>query len=209
MSDTRLSLPLQTKFADLSAKGEFTGLASPYGNVDLQGDIVMPGAFDRSLAEHKSRGSTPALLWHHRMDEPIGRIHGLTESQKGLEITGKLTLGVPRADDAYKLMSDGALGLSIGYQATDTGEGTGGVRLLKQVDLHEVSAVSYPANPQAKITDFKSLSKRELETKLHDFGLSVRDARRLVSGGWSALTDDSSQEINQVAQLIRASTKRY
>jgi len=200
---------LETKFSKITHAGEFVGLASTFGNVDLQADIVLPGAFSRSLAEHRSAGTTPAMLWSHRTDEPIGTWSDLKESSAGLEVRGKLTLDVQRAADAHALMKDGALSLSIGYMVAESEYDGEGNRLLKAVDLFEISAVSIPANPQARISDVKSISsKRQLETKLHQVGFSVREARKLARGGWETFRDDESDEIKQVAQLIRASTQR-
>jgi len=122
--ESRLSLPLETKFQTISASGDFVGMASTFGNIDLQGDIVAPGAFVRSLANHKSKKTSPAMLWHHRSDEPIGVWTSLKESSEGLEVTGQLSLGVQRLRlkilRVHAATAKGAAGA-----ADDRGEGGG------------------------------------------------------------------------------------
>jgi len=207
--DPRFSLPLQTKFTAPTAKGEFSGLASTFGNVDMMGDIVLRGAFVQSLADHKSAGTAPAMLWHHQTDEPIGRWIDLHETEAGLAVKGQLTLGVKRAQEARALMLDGALSLSIGFMLKESHFDKSGNRLLRVVDLWEISAVSLPANPKATIGTAKNV--REFEHKLrNELGFSVREAKKLSAGGWRALqSKDESNEIKQVLAQLRASANRY
>jgi len=132
--------------------GTFVGLASVYGNEDLGGDIVEPGAFTKTLSE---KGGEVPLLWQHNMREPIG-IGRLTDTQKGLEIQGKLILTVGKAREAYDLMKNRVIkGLSIGYDSVRD-EIKDKKRLLKELKLWEVSVVTFPMNELANVQSVKS-----------------------------------------------------
>src|SRR5690606_29053787 len=156
--------------------------------------IIAPGAFTKSLHKHAANGTRPALLWQHDQRDPIGVWTDLKETELGLLATGRLTLDVPNAKSAHDLMRDGALSLSIGYYVPKGGaEIQHRARLLKEIDLHEISAVALPANPQARITRVKSFNAddpniREFEAAARDaLGLSAREVKRLLSGGWKEL----------------------
>jgi uncharacterized protein len=131
--------------------GEFTGLASTYGNTDLGGDAVMPGAFSKTLKNAK--GPFPVLAGHDPREQ-IGYA-SLEDSHAGLVVKGKLVLHSEKAKQSYELMKAGALrGLSIGY---DTIRSTvkDGVRQLLELKLFEVSLTPFPMNPLAEITSVK------------------------------------------------------
>ncbi len=133
-------------------KGAFTGYASVFGVVDSYGDVVMPGAFKRTLKERKQF----PLLWSHNVAEPIGVMSG-AEDEKGLWIEGQLNLDVERAREVRSLMKQGAVdGLSIGYQTVKEGvDKESGVRQLKEVKLWEVSVCVFQANPEATVDEVK------------------------------------------------------
>jgi hypothetical protein len=205
LMETRLTPAYEFKAADVQASGQFSGYASTFhGPPDAFGDVIAPGAFSASLAKHAQQGSAPALLWSHHPDEPIGRWLDMHEDQRGLAVTGALTLEVPQAKAAHALMRDGAVGLSIGFNVADD-ERSGDTRMLKEIDLWEVSCVSMPANPRAKITDVRAAITdiRRFETKLRDMGFSVREARKLADGGWRALTTSDSDELHDLARMLR------
>lgn len=153
------TIPLEIK--SLSEEGRFAGYASLFGNVDSQKDIIERGAFADTLRE---RGTNIKLLWQHQMDEPIGHIEHLFEDDKGLYIEGRLLLSVQRAREAYELIKTGALeGLSIGYRPDIyTINPETGVRHIRQVDLFEISLVTFPANEEAGITVVKTTDNRAL-----------------------------------------------
>jgi hypothetical protein len=144
---------LEIEIKDIGeSDGTFVGLASVYGNEDLGGDIVEPGAFTKTLSE---KGGEVPLLWQHNMREPIG-IGRLTDTQKGLEIQGKLILTVGKAREAYDLMKNRVIkGLSIGYD-TVRDEVKDKRRLLKELKLWEVSVVTFPMNELANVQSVKS-----------------------------------------------------
>lgn len=134
----------------LAQTGKFSGYASVFGVIDHQRDMVMRGAFSEALAKPNSEIK---LLWQHQWQEPIGKIDVLYEDAHGLYIEAQLLLDVARAKEAYVLLKEGVLnGLSIGYRPerfrmdADTG-----VRMLSDVTLYEISLVTMPANPEARI----------------------------------------------------------
>lgn len=215
--------PIQLKFAADEAVGSFTGYASTFGGEpDFHGDIVAPGAFTKSLAKHAAAGTRPALLWQHDQSNPIGTWSSFKEDAQGLLSAGRLTMEVPQAKAAHALAKDGALALSIGYTVPAGGaELIDGARLLKTIDLVEVSLVGIAANPNSRIVSVKSAfdpatpNPREFERAVRDaLGLSAREAKRFMAGGWSELVRDEqadeSEELAHIAaklQRITASLK--
>jgi hypothetical protein len=144
------NIGFEFKLANLTDAGTFTGVASVYGVEDLGNDVVDPGAFTKTL---QIGGSTRPLLWQHR--DPIGVVT-LTDTGTALAATGKLSLGVAAAKDAYALLKDQAVrGLSIGYQ-TVLDSFKDGARHLQEVKLWEVSLVTFPMLPSATVTSIKA-----------------------------------------------------
>jgi len=206
MIETKHSPVFEFKLAGTEPSGIFKGYASTWGGPpDSYGDIIAAGAFSESLKHFQAINSAPALLWAHDTYEPIGTWKALTEDRHGLAVEGKLTLATKRGADAHALMKDGALGLSIGYRVNPGGESyQGSNRVLKSIQLFEISCVSIPANPLARVTSVKSAAFlrpeniRDFEAALRDAcGFSHREAKRIASAGWTALLrrDDASDEI--------------
>lgn len=157
---------LQVK--DLSDDGTFEGYGSMFGNIDSYGEVVEPGAFARSLAKHNKEKTKPLMLWQHNSDEPIGVWEDLQEDEKGLRGRGRLLTGIRRADEAYIMLKAGAVqGLSIGYREVRA-EPDGTIRRLRELDLREISIVSFPANRQARIQSVKSERMEEFAQRLRD-----------------------------------------
>lgn len=210
--------PIQFKFAAAEEAGSFTGFASTYGGEpDAHGDLIAPGAYTNTLARHAASGTRPALLWQHDQTNPVGVWMRFDDTPEGLVAHGKLTMEVPQAKAAYALMRDGGLALSIGYTVPDGGaELVGGARLLKEIDLLEISLVSIPANTSARITTVKCFdpanpNPREFErTAREALGLSAREAKRLMAGGWSGLVrdeqTDNSAELSAIAEKLQRIT---
>jgi HK97 family phage prohead protease len=183
---------LEFKTADVSRAGDFAGYAAHFGNVDRGGDVIVPGAFAATLAEYKARGTQPALLWAHDASQIIGRINSLREDGKGLFMAASLTLDVTAAKEAHALLKDEAIGgLSIGYGVRPGGdEFTASARMLKNLELYEVSLVAVPMNPEARVTAVKAMtsSPRELEQYLRTtLSLSSRKAKAAASALWPIL----------------------
>lgn len=131
----------------------FEGLASTFGNVDLVGDEIAPGAFAKSL-----RTRQPKMLLQHDSRALIGRFPVVKEVPEGLFVKGELIRGVPEADKAGLLLKAGVLdAMSIGFNVIDSEKKEDSV-LLKQIDLFEISLVTFPANPEAMVRDVKAVS---------------------------------------------------
>jgi uncharacterized protein len=147
--------------------GHFQGYASVFNVVDTQNDIVLPGAFQRSIQGLQKTGNMPKLLWQHQVNNPIGVIHALREDSYGLLISGQLLNDVQQGQEALALLDAGAIkGLSIGYQVVEASRNAAGVRLLHEVALWEVSLVTFAANPQASVVPPISQQLRELANAL-------------------------------------------
>jgi uncharacterized protein len=185
------SLDLKSLDLELKAEGEegeFTGYGSVFEVVDSQGDKIAKGAFTKSLMSRM-----PKMLWQHDMGEPIGKWTEAREDAKGLYLRGKLSLGVARARDAYALMKDGALeGLSIGFRVPSGGMAReGNMRLLKEIDLWEVSLVTIPALSVAMVDGIKSgeFTEEDLEDLLRRNGFSRTTAKAVVARGFDGYRD--------------------
>ncbi len=187
----------------LSEAGEFEGYGSVFGVEDSYGDIVAPGAFERSLNEHRSNGTMPALLWQHDSSQPIGVYSDMREDQAGLSVKGKLLLETARGREAHALLKAKALrGLSIGFMTrkADYDEVTQ-IRTVRDVDLWEVSLVTFPANRQANVEAVKNQSgiatERDLEKFLRDAGMSKSEATASVARLRASILDrrDAAQGI--------------
>ena len=140
----------------IESDGGFEGYASLFRIADLGKDIVEPGAFRDSLARRGPAGVK--LLWQHDPTEPIGRWLSLREDVRGLHVRGRLSLAVARAREIHALMRDGAIdGLSIGFRAERARKDPRtGLRRLEKVDLWEISIVTFPMLPQARISAVKT-----------------------------------------------------
>lgn len=202
---------IELKF-DEARKGFFSGLASSFGGVDAYGDTIAPGAYKKTI---KKRQRPIALRWNH-YGPVIGKWTRMEETESGLYVEGELTPGHSVAEDAYALLKHGAVtGLSIGYRPvtlTDNGDGT---RLLKEIELVEISIVETPADLSAQIGDVKSAiesvdSLKDVEALLRDAaGFSRTDATALVSRIKSMVRGERDAESNtsEIAAAIAALTK--
>lgn len=150
-----LSGPLQT----IDVEGVFEGYASLFGIADLGKDVVVPGAFADSL---KKRGTgNIRLLWQHDPSEPIGRWLSIAEDRRGLKVRGKLNLAVERAREIHALLGEGAVdGLSIGFRVERArAERPTGLRRLERLDLWEISIVTFPMLPGARVERVKHVKE--------------------------------------------------
>jgi HK97 family phage prohead protease len=142
----------------LQAKGAFEGYASLFGVEDQGRDVVMPGAFRASL----SRRAVPEirLLFQHDPAQPIGVWDDIREDARGLFVRGRLVEEVARAGELLALMRVGALdGLSIGFRARRaTRDARTGQRRLHEIDLWEISIVTFPMLPGARVSAVKCVA---------------------------------------------------
>ena len=180
------------------------GFGSTFGNTDSYGDIVLPGAFAKSISARK-----PAMLWQHRTDQPVGVWDAMEEQKKGLYLKGRI-FGTQLGNDAYTLAKGGAVtGLSIGFStkkfSIDAKKGT---RQLGEVDLFEVSLVTFPANDKAQITNVKSKPEtiRQFEDFLREAGFSQKDATTVALRGFKALSDQGEPDDEVTLSALRAIT---
>jgi len=156
MNIQHISRPLSIK--SLGDDGAFAGYASVFDLVDSQNEVVAPGAFARSLAKWRVQGGSPAMLWMHDPTVPIGLWVSLAEDQSGLVVEGRLALGTQKGREAYELLKMGALtGLSIGYRVIRSQiDSKRKARVLTDVELFEISLVTFPANDAARVSSVKS-----------------------------------------------------
>ncbi len=177
--------------AKVSADGQFEGYASLFGVVDLGRDRVAPGAFRDSLARKGARAVK--LLWQHDPAHPLGVWEEITEDARGLRVRGQLDLAVAKAREVHALMRSGAVdGLSIGFRAERARkDATTGIRHLEKLDLWEVSIVTFPMLPGARVSAVKRLQAPQAEAKL--VALMREATRKLASGPGPAARDPRRQ----------------
>ncbi|MDR1874235.1 MAG: HK97 family phage prohead protease [Synergistaceae bacterium] len=177
-----LEFPFEVK--ELTDAGTFRGYGSVFDVVDAWDDVVLKGAFTKSLAKKK-----PALLWQHDSGKPIGVYTSMEEDNRGLKLEGRLLIdAVAQAKEAHALLQAGAInGLSIGYIPLAWEYETRKekrVRVLKEIDLWETSLVTFPANPKAIVGSVKSMdmkSIRDVEDCLRDAGLGRSEAKAVIA----------------------------
>jgi HK97 family phage prohead protease len=184
--------------------GIFEGYASVFGVVDQGMDVVERGAFAKSLGS----GRKVKMLWQHDVSQPIGIWEEVREDEKGLFVRGRLLKEVAKGREAMALLRAGALdSMSIGYRTiAASDEANGRVRKLMEVELHEISLVTFPMLPDAKITAVKSITtEREFEAFLRDAGYSRKEATAIALHGFKGLSgqrDAASDEA--VSEGIKA-----
>ena len=187
---------------------EFDGHGSVFGNVDLGGDVILPGAFKRSLAQYRKSGSLPQMFWMHQMDKVPGKWLDMSEDKEGLAVKGVLA-DTELGNEIHTLLTMQAVrGLSIGYQTVDQEYEDDGTRLIKEVDLWEVSVVSLPMNPLAQVAHAKSRlsaegvyvpTAREFEQGLRRMGCSKAVSKRITAMilDVSGETPDADEAVDQ------------
>jgi HK97 family phage prohead protease len=195
----RLDFALEVK--GVTDAGLFEGYASTFGDRDLGGDIVVAGAMTKSL---KARGAKGVRMFaDHDSRKRIGVWTDLIEDEKGLYVKGRLLLEKQDGKDAYIDLKEGALdGMSIGFRTkSDSYDGRRKARMLKEIDLLEISLVSFPMNENARVTGVKGIGDlspeeiREIEAILRTKDLSRADAAKAVSGFKEWLRRDAGAPI--------------
>ena len=157
--------------------GTFEGMAST-DDLDLHGDIVSPSAFKACI---KANGGKCKLLWNHDSHSmPVGVVEEMKVVKGGLWVKGRLTMKNQKPRELRECLKDGSVDqMSIGFWTLDSevmhkdGEQ---YRVINKLELREISLVNFPANPNAMVTDIKSI--RDLEKSLRDEGLSNQEAKR-------------------------------
>lgn len=178
---------LETKFVRFDAedltvtKGrEIEGYASLFGACDQGGDIVARGAYGASLGRLTESGRRVKMLWQHDPAAPIGIWDEVREDARGLYVKGRLLKEVARAREAAALIEAGAIdGLSIGYRTRRATRDEKGRRLLSEVELWEVSLVTFPMLPEARVTGRADEAKAVDD--LREMARAFEDARRKLA----------------------------
>jgi uncharacterized protein len=208
----------ELKFAGGENDMTFSGYGAVFGNVDSYGDVIAPGAFKDTLARAKSAHDWPAMLAQHGSflgggdNTPVGLWTDMYEDTKGLVVDGKLA-PTPRGQELYALMKmtprPAINGLSIGYVAKEWSARSRPEeprRTLKKVDLMEVSIVTMPANPKARVTQVKAGSIRDFEAFLRDAGgFSLAQAKAIAASGYrpiEAMRDAGDGEVEASAENL-------
>lgn len=156
------------------------GYASLFGTCDQGGDVVERGAYGRSLKSLTEAGRNVKMLWQHDPAQPIGIWDEVREDARGLWVKGRILDSVEKGREAAALIEAGAIdGLSIGYRTVRATKDDRGRRLLSEVELWEVSLVTFPMLPQARVGSHKAdEAKGDL---LHELATVFQDARRKLA----------------------------
>jgi HK97 family phage prohead protease len=158
------------------------GYASLFGQADQGGDVVAPGAYAASLRQLDAAGRRVKMLWQHDPAQPIGVWDEVVEDARGLRVKGRLLEGVARAREAAALIEAGAIeGLSIGYRTRRASRTPEGGRLLAELELWEVSLVTFPMLPAARVAS-KAGDGPEHGTAWREMAQAVEAARRALAG---------------------------
>ena len=223
-----LDVPLEVKASDIKEDGTFKGHGSLFDKTpDSYGDVINRGAFSETLAQGGRNKTGIAMLWQHYSDKIPGVWLSLAEDKKGLPVEGQLALKTTLGRDVYEIMKLGAeagtfkLGLSIGYDAKDfeyetLKDNNKKIRILKRVELWEISLVTFPAKIGAIVSTVKTIedakTERELEKALREAGSlsksaaqyivklcrpSLREAGTVVGNGSLLTILDGLKQINQ------------
>lgn len=166
-------MTLEHKFCQLGTNlvvsdgAVISGYASLFGASDQGGDTVVSGAYRASLQRAVNNGTTIKMLWQHDPSQPIGVWEEVREDDKGLWVKGRILMDVARGREAAALIGAGAIdGLSIGYRTVKSQKNDKGGRLLSELELWEVSLVTFPMLPNARVgakgSDPEALILREL-----------------------------------------------
>ncbi len=134
------------------------GYASVFDVIDQHKDLIKYGAFSESVSRIPQGKKIP-LLWQHKFDQPIGVVEYAEEDEYGLYIKAKIVSSTSMGKDICALISSGVInGLSIGYQPKKYSYPYGkDYRQIEEIDLLEISLVTFPANEAALVTNFKNL----------------------------------------------------
>jgi hypothetical protein len=178
---------LEHKFArfdtDLTVKDGtvIEGYASYFGDTDQGGDVVVAGAYATSLARIKADNRQVKMLWQHDPAQPIGVWDEVREDARGLYVKGRLLEAVGKGREAAALIGAGAIdGLSIGYRTVRAVKNDKGRRLLQELELWEVSLVTFPMLPSARIgAKGESLDSADLREMAAAFRHARREMARL------------------------------
>jgi uncharacterized protein len=212
----RLRRPFSVKALD--DQGLFEGHGAVFGDTHPTSswrlpsdwnDTIAPGAFAKTLAEHKRIGSLPAMLYMHERGNVVGAWRSMIEDADGLDVKGQVSMAAKAPSDVtlYELLKMGGLNaMSIGFEPKKYElDEKKKLPTLTEIELDELSIVDVPGIPEARITDVKSADparlKRKIEEALRDAGLSREEAKAFIADGFTALRDAAAEE--QAAPALR------
>ena len=168
------------KFGDglsVTEDAQIAGYASLFGQADQGGDVVEKGAYAASIKALGQAGQRVKMLWQHDPAQPIGVWDEVREDANGLWVKGRLLDSTQKGREAAALIAVGAIdGLSIGYRTRKAGKTDKGQRLLTELELWEVSLVTFPMLPSARVAS-KGTSP-EMDADLRELAAALRDAGR-------------------------------
>ena len=142
---------VEAKSSDKNSNLQLKGYASVFNVVDYHGDVIIKGAFASSILRHFS-GHTIKFLWQHKHVSPIGIIDNLKEDNVGLYVECSINAGVLKGYEIISLVKQGAIdSFSIGFNVKDSRLNKNGCREILDIDLWEISVVTFPANCYARI----------------------------------------------------------
>jgi len=216
------TFPFEIK--ELTDEGTFEGYAAIFNKPDALNEVILPGAFTKTLKEGKSR----PLLWYHDPRQPLG-LTDLEVDEKGLKVMGTLNLEVRAAQEKHVLMKQKAIkGLSIGFKTIiDAWEDA--KRFLKEIKLWEISLVTFQAHPQALVMSVKQWAEEKPYPNEHSARIKDPDLfdpktfRRTPDGTiygskkvpataaviWGKLKEAAKPSDNPIPQSIRFSIKNW
>jgi uncharacterized protein len=155
------------------------GYASLFGKTDQGGDVVRQGAYAASLKRLGAKGGRVKMLWQHDPAQPIGVWDEVREDATGLWVKGRILPEVEKGREAAVLLAAGAIdGLSIGYRTVKAERDGKGQRLLSELELWEVSLVTFPMLPEARV----AAKADALDDDWRDMAAVFEDARRSLAG---------------------------
>lgn len=197
---------LEIKFATSdtgTTTKSFSGYGAYFNNVDRGGDIIAPGAFSKSLADHKAAGTMPQMFFNHEaFSMPIGVWRAMEEDAKGLLVEGEL-IDTTSGRDTYAALKAGAVkGLSIGFRCSAF-EIHNNIRTITEASLMEVSVVTFPMNEAATVTDVKSdkedskMTDDDLKSALAEAGFAYDEVVKLFSSRDDTKFDEETSDADE------------
>lgn len=157
------------------------GYASLFGMADQGGDVVQSGAYALSLKRLSARGDKVRMLWQHDPTRPIGVWEEIREDAKGLWVKGRLLPEIAQAREAAALIAAGAIdGLSIGYRTISAQRDSKGRRVLSEVELWEVSLVTFPMLAEAKVGTKSDMSQDMAQEQMIEMAAAFRAATQAL-----------------------------
>lgn len=214
--DERMDIAFEVKKESVTAEGDFEGYGSMFGGApDSGGDIIAPGCFAKTLKARGRNGNGIALLWSHDSRAPIGVWRSLQEDEKGLFCQGTIhPRAKPDGIPVLDIMRMGGIkGLSIGYQTVlAENDDKKKTRTLKEVELWEISPVTFPMSTRATIMSVKNIMEaktpRELEDALREADMPREAAKYLVKLCKAGLRDAGGAGSTSEWQTVLADLRR-